>query len=87
MPSTIGKILLEISELDQASLERGLAVQQEKGGRLGEILLHQKAIQEIDLARALSRQLDLELMQSLPSDIVITSYSIHYTKLYELLPY
>jgi hypothetical protein len=40
----IGEILLEISELDQASLERGLAVQQEKGGRIGEVLLHQKAI-------------------------------------------
>ena len=56
----IGEILLEISELDQASLEKGLALQQEKGGRIGEILLNQKAIQEVDLARALSRQLDLE---------------------------
>jgi hypothetical protein len=43
----IGEILLEISELDQASLERGLAVQQEKGGRIGEVLLHQKARKSI----------------------------------------
>ena len=41
----IGEILLEISELNQESLDLGLAIQQEKGGRIGEILLHQKAIQ------------------------------------------
>ena len=61
----IGEILLEISELDPVSLEKGLALQQEKGGRIGEILLQQKAIQEIDLARALSQQLGLDFMQSL----------------------
>ena len=61
--------MLEVSELNQESLDRGLEIQQEKGGRIGEILLHQKAIQEMDLARALSVQLDLEFTPSLPSDI------------------
>ena len=65
----IGEILLEISELNQESLEKGLEIQQVKGGRIGEILLHQKAIQEVDLARALSEQLGLEFTPSLPSDI------------------
>jgi len=85
----IGEILLEISELDQASLERGLALQQEKGGRIGEILLQQKAIQEVDLARALSRQLDLEFTQSLPSDIntdFTDQVPIHFLKKFKMIP-
>lgn len=85
----IGEILLEISELDQASLERGLAVQQEKGGRIGEVLLHQKAIQEVDLARALSQQLDLEFMPSLPADIntdFTDQVPIHFLKKFKMIP-
>ena len=86
---SIGEILLEISELDQASLERGLAVQQEKGGRIGEILLHQKAIQEVDLARAFSLQLDLEFVQSLPSDIntdFTGQIPIQFLKRFKMIP-
>jgi general secretion pathway protein E len=85
----IGEILLEISELDQASLEKGLALQQEKGGRIGEILLHQKAINEADLARALSLQLDLEFLQALPSDIdtdFTDQVPIHFLKKYKMVP-
>jgi general secretion pathway protein E len=85
----IGEILLEISELDQASLEKGLALQLEKGGRIGEILLHQKAINEADLARALSLQLDLEFLQALPSDIdtdFTDQVPIHFLKKYKMVP-
>jgi general secretion pathway protein E len=85
----IGEILLEISALDQASLERGLAVQEEKGGRIGEILLHQKAIQEVDLAKALGQQLDLEYIQSLPSDIntdFTDQVPIHFLKKFRMIP-
>jgi general secretion pathway protein E len=85
----IGEILLEISELDAASLEKGLALQQEKGGRIGEILLHQKAIQEVDLARALSLQLDLEFVQSLPADIntdFTDQAPIHFLKKFKMIP-
>lgn len=85
----IGEILLEISELNQESLDRGLEIQQEKGGRIGEILLHQKAIQEVDLARALSVQLDLEFTASLPSDIN-TDFTdlvpIHFLKKFRMIP-
>ncbi|MDX1776535.1 MAG: type II secretion system protein GspE, partial [Desulfobulbales bacterium] len=85
----LGEILLEISELDQASLEHGLAVQQEKGGRIGEILLHKKAIQEVDLAKALSLQLDLEFIQSLPADIntdFTDKVPIHFLKKFRMIP-
>ena len=86
---SIGEILLEISELDQASLDRALALQQEKGGRIGEILLQQKAIQDVDLARAVSRQLDLEFTQSLPSDIntdFTDQVPIHFLKKFKMIP-
>ncbi len=85
----IGEILLEISELNQESLDRGLEIQKEKGGRIGEILLHQKAIQEVDLARALSEQLDLEFAPSLPANIN-TDFTdrapIHFLKKFRMIP-
>jgi general secretion pathway protein E len=85
----IGEILLEISELNQESLDRGLEIQKEKGGRIGEILLQQKAIQEVDLARALSEQLELEFAPSLPSDIN-TDFTdrapIHFLKKFRMIP-
>jgi general secretion pathway protein E len=65
----LGEIIQEISELAQEHLEHGLDIQKEKGGRIGEILLHQKYIQETDLAKALSIQLDLEFLPTLPTDI------------------
>ena len=65
----LGEILQETSELAQEHLEHGLQIQQEKGGRIGEILLHQKYIQETDLAKAISIQLDLEFLPTLPTDI------------------
>jgi len=85
----IGEILLEISELNRESLEKGLEIQLEKGGRIGEILLHQKAIQEVDLARALSEQLGLEFTASLPSDIntdFTDRVSIHFLKKFRMIP-
>ena len=81
--------MLEISELNQESLDRGLEIQQEKGGRIGEILLHQKAIQEVDLARGLSAQLDLEFISSLPSDIntdFTDRVPIHFLKKFRMIP-
>jgi len=85
----IGEILLEISELNQESLDRGLGIQKEKGGRIGEILLHQKAIQEMDLARALSQQLGLEFIPSMPSDIntdFTDRVPIHFLKKFRMIP-
>ena len=85
----IGEILLEISELNQESLDRGFEIQKEKGGRIGEILLHLKAIQEVDLARALSEQLGLEYVPSLPSDIntdFTDRVPIHFLKKFRMIP-
>ncbi len=81
--------MLEVSELNQESLDRGLEIQKEKGGRIGEVLLYQKAIQEVDLARGLSAQLDLEFVPSLPSDIntdFTDRVPIHFLKKFRMIP-
>ena len=85
----IGEILLEISELNRESLEKGLEIQKERGGRIGEILLHQKAIQEVDLARALGLQLGLAFIPSLPADIntdFTDHVPIHFLKKFRMIP-
>ncbi|NOR50674.1 MAG: type II secretion system ATPase GspE [Desulfuromonadales bacterium] len=85
----LGEILQEISELAQEHLDHGLEIQKEKGGRIGEILLHQKYIQESDLAKALSMQLDLEFLPTLPTDID-TNFTerlpIQFLKKFKMIP-
>ena len=85
----LGEILQEITELAQEHLEHGLQIQQEKGGRIGEILLHQKYIQETDLAKALSMQLDLEFLPTLPTDIntaFTERIQIQFLKKFKMIP-
>ncbi|HEB49130.1 MAG TPA: type II secretion system protein GspE [Desulfobulbus sp.] len=65
----LGTILVESFGLDPAALEEALRVQEEKGGRLGEILVQQKKISEDDLLRARSEQCGLEVCYSLPAEI------------------
>jgi general secretion pathway protein E len=85
----IGEILQEISGLAQEHLEHGLEIQLEKGGRIGEILLHQKYIQDADLARALSIQLDLDFLSTLPTDIdtdFTEKVPIQFLKKFKMIP-
>jgi general secretion pathway protein E len=85
----LGEILQEISELAQEHLEHGLEIQKEKGGRIGEILVHQKYIQETDLAKALSIQLDLEFLPTLPTDIdtdFTERIPIQFLKKFKMIP-
>jgi general secretion pathway protein E len=55
----IGEILVRMGRATSAQIERALKVQQDKGGRLGEVLIQQDAIKSRDLAEALAEQLDL----------------------------
>ena len=45
----IGEILMETKGLSEEALTSGLGIQVEKGGRIGEILIRQRAISEDDL--------------------------------------
>jgi general secretion pathway protein E len=49
----LGEILVEMGAIQPDRLEEALQVQREKGGKIGEILLKLKAIEEADLYRAL----------------------------------
>ena len=89
-PRALGQILLETTSLDEEALRNALAIQQERGGRIGEILINQKLVSEEEVFQALSRQLnipywpeiaeeelDLELLRSVP---------INFCKRHTLLP-
>jgi type IV pilus assembly protein PilB len=55
----LGQILKELGLIHEGMVQEALAVQREKGGRIGEILLAMKCIEPPDLARALASQAGL----------------------------
>jgi hypothetical protein len=58
----LGELLLDAGLLGVADLERGLALQQKIGGRLGSVLMRIGAVSEDNLLQVLSRQLGLPVM-------------------------
>ncbi len=66
----IGSILLRKTNLTEEDLQAALIVQEKSGERLGEILVKQKKIKELDLLQALSDQFRMDVVPVLPSDIV-----------------
>lgn len=58
----LGEMLLEAGLLGAADLERGLALQEKIGGRLGSVLMRIGAVSEDNLLQVLSRQLGLPVM-------------------------
>ena len=66
----IGSILLRKTNLTDEDLQAALIVQEKSGERLGEILVKQKKIKELDLLQALSDQFRMDVVPVLPSDIV-----------------
>ena len=63
----LGEILRESCGLAAEDLEGALAVQRDKGGRLGEILVQQRRISESDLLAARGAQCGLTVVQRLPA--------------------
>jgi general secretion pathway protein E len=86
----IGEILSDICGLSYEALFEGLGTQEEKGGRIGEILIQQKAISEADLLRALGVQFGLKSLTSLPIEGVKTDFTetvpIQFLKRYRMVP-
>jgi len=62
----LGEILVESFGLQEETIVGALQVQEEKGGRIGEILVQQKKLAEDDLLHARSLQCGLELKLTLP---------------------
>ena len=87
---SLGAILLETSSLTDEQLEQALAVQRERGIRLGEALVQLKLLRSEDILRALSIQLGFPYenkleVESISSDLV-QSIPISYAKQNEVLP-
>jgi len=65
----LGEILKETFGVTDDSIEAALALQREKGGRIGEILIGLRKLTESDLLNARSLQCGMEVVHLLPSDI------------------
>ena len=71
----LGEILVDNGVVSAADLAEVLEVQAERGGRLGELMVAQKLVEEEQLLRALGEQLHLEVLESvndteIPDDLV-----------------
>ncbi|MBN2061317.1 MAG: type II secretion system ATPase GspE [Deltaproteobacteria bacterium] len=86
----IGEILTEICGLSDEAIKRALKTREERGGRIGEILIDQKVISENDLLNGLSRQFGLSFMPSLPISEADTGFTgsipIQFLKRYCMVP-
>ena len=65
----LGNILFRTGKVSDSVLQEALALQQEAGGRLGDLLLQQKSIDELDLLEALAEQFGMDLAPQLPAEI------------------
>ena len=86
----IGDILRETCNLSEDALNQALKIQEEKNGRIGEILIEEKAITETDLLKALSIQFDMPFMSNLPIEDLQTEFTqkapIQFLKKYKMVP-
>ena len=86
----LGRILGDKFNLPSAKLEEALAYQREKGGRLGEALLHLRALREEELLEGLAIQFGLSWMPQMESATVdrelIKKVPIAFCRRYRVLP-
>ncbi len=86
----LGEILMRRGSTGADALATALELQNERGGRLGEILLAQKEINEQQLLEALGEQLTLPLVTRIDdrsiADELITRVPINFAKQFRLLP-
>jgi general secretion pathway protein E len=86
----IGQILIDKHGLSPDILQEALKIQEEKGGRIGEILIRQKAITETDLLKALGTQFEMEFIPSIPVEDLKIDFTeklpIQFVKKYGMLP-
>lgn len=87
----LGQILLEHTSLTEAQLQEALDLQKEKHQKLGEILVKRlKYLQEDDIYRALSSQLQIPYLESLigteADEELINKIPINFAKKHEVIP-
>jgi general secretion pathway protein E len=86
----LGRILGEKFNLLDSKLEEALAYQREKGGRLGEVLLHLRLLREEEILEGLAQQFEMAWMPQLDSTKVdhtlIKKVPISFCRRYRVLP-
>jgi general secretion pathway protein E len=86
----LGEILTHTAKLAPEKLDQALTEQKEKGGRLGEILVAMKALNEAQVLEALAIQLDLPFMEEIDSgrvsDELVQKVPINFAKQYRIVP-
>ena len=86
----LGEILKEEFHLPEGIIADALNIQEEKGGRIGEILIRQKRITKSDLLHALGIQFHLSVSPSLPLEGLDTEFArkipIQFLKKYRMAP-
>ncbi|MBW1808182.1 MAG: type II secretion system ATPase GspE [Deltaproteobacteria bacterium] len=86
----LGQILLEMVGFDEEKIEEALAVQKERGGRIGEILTAIKVVSAEDVIHALSAQLDIPVMDEIDVNNVdaelVRRVPINFAKQQQVLP-
>ncbi|MEO1480519.1 MAG: type II secretion system ATPase GspE [Myxococcota bacterium] len=86
----LGEILVKRGALAEEQLESAFAMQDERGGRIGEILVGQRLVSETELLEALGEQLDIDMAsdfdpKQIPDDLV-TAVPINFAKQFRVLP-
>jgi general secretion pathway protein E len=85
----LGEVLVDSFGVNPESIEKALALQRDKGGRIGDILVKQKIISEEDLLKARGILCGLEMIQELPKDFdhfFTDRIPIHFLKRFKLIP-
>ncbi|MFC1867521.1 type II secretion system ATPase GspE [Thermodesulfobacteriota bacterium] len=86
----IGEILTETCGLSDEALSEGLKIQEEKWGLIGEILIRQKEISEIDLLKSLSIQFGIKFLPAIPINELNPAFTetvpIQFLKKHRMVP-
>jgi len=86
----LGDVLVEKFGLSPSKRDEVLALQREKGGRLGDLLLKTRAVRDDELLQALAQQLGLpwlpQLTPALIDTSLVTRVPISFARRYRVLP-
>ncbi len=86
----IGETLKEICGLSDNAMSQALEIQEEKGGRIGEILIQKGTIKEKDLLKALSVNFELPLWTAISTNEIEIGFTqqipIQFLKKYRMVP-
>lgn len=86
----IGEILVAAGKAKPVQITQALETQETEGGRLGELLVRQKSVEEADVLRALGEQLSLPHWDKIPVEQIdvslATKLPIGFLRQHKLLP-